>query len=97
VVFGSANGCEPARAHLPEAGDDIARVLAGELHCVFAEATQAFGERGHGSGLVAVFLGRAAEEIQAEALQRLLQCWSPAKFNVRKLSMNVVRRLRVRW
>jgi hypothetical protein len=42
------------------------------LHGVFAQAVEAVGEARHRSGLVAVFLGAAAEEIAAEAFKRLL-------------------------
>jgi hypothetical protein len=38
VVLVSADGCEFAGAHLPEAGDDFARIAAGELHGVFTQA-----------------------------------------------------------
>ena len=34
VVPVSTYSCEPACAHLPEAGDDFARIAAGELHAV---------------------------------------------------------------
>ena len=72
-VFGSADGGEAACAHLAEARDDFARIAAGELHGVFAQAVEALGERGHGIGLVAVFFGAAAEEVAPEAFECLLQ------------------------
>ena len=69
----SAYGREPPSALLAEAADNVAGVAAGELHRVFAQAAQAFGEVSHGYGLVAVFLGGAAEEVAAEAFECLLQ------------------------
>lgn len=38
VVFASADGCESARAHFPETGDDVARIAASELHGIFPQA-----------------------------------------------------------
>ena len=69
----SADCCQSTRAHLPEAGDDFTRVAAGKLHGILAQAVEAVGEGCHGSGLIAVFLGAAAEKIAAEAFERLLQ------------------------
>ena len=73
AVLSSAHGCESPRALLAEATDDIARILAGELHCAVTQAAEAFVEVGHRAAVVAVFLGRAAEELSAEAFERLLK------------------------
>ena len=70
VSCGSTDSRELARAHLPEAGDYLARIVVRELHGGLAQAGQPVGETGHGGAVVAVVLGAAGEQLLAEPLQR---------------------------